>query len=308
MININKVLIAPAAIVPTDTVLKMSRRVVIRFWLGVMAIGLAVQLHADTPIVASPSDNDALRPTINIAGASYLGTTLADIVAPPGVSFTTSNIAIAQGVVLKALPPPLEVPAPLFVHPNDDGDNDTCQFSYNNQRVSSRYKNLWFIPLEGNKTNPSRGGWGIFGEGPKTYHNSSDVVVRLHGLGEGELNNGLIPGVPTSDLSRFASGTLPAGRHTLTWEAATQFSAILDVAFPFALNVYFNKMKYAPHAKTGAKVAKASATEGAQAASKVASKNSATSRIIENAFQTLLEETALQISGEISQDSPHQQS
>ncbi|MEM7097847.1 MAG: FG-GAP-like repeat-containing protein [Pseudomonadota bacterium] len=276
----------------------MKIRAVI-YWTCV-ALAWASHVAQATPIVATPADNGALRPTINIAGASYLGLTLADIAAPPGAAFATSNIAIAQGVVLKAIPPPLEIPEPLFLSPNDDGDNDTCRFSYTNQRVTSRYKNLWFIPLEGNKTNPDRGGWGIFGEGPKTYHSSSDVVVRLYGLGEGEQNTGLIPGVPSSDLSRFATSDLGAGRHTVTWEAATQFSTILDVAFPFALNLYFNKIKYAPHVKTGAKVAKASAKNGAEAASKVAAKNSGSARILENAFQTLLEETALQLGGEIS--------
>ncbi len=269
-------------------------------------------------ITATPADNDRLRTSIYTNGSFNLAQVLLDLGAPPGLSFFSSNATIAQNALLKGIPPVMELPnggAEIYKLPTDDRDGDACRFSYRQQRVSSRYKNVLFIPIEGNKPGSSQAEWGVFGsgatnrisgnyqatigEGPRVLHNNSDVILSLRGLGDGELNDGLIPGVPTNDPSHFASGSLPEGTHTLRWQAATQFSPIFDLAVPFAVNVYFNKMRYSPHAAPAARAATASASKGAKAAEAATSRWARASGVANKVFMNAIETIAIQLGGEI---------
>ena len=62
-----------------------------------------------TPIVATPADNQNLRTAINVTGGAHLTSTIADILAPPGLQFITTNVSIAQGVLLKGIAPDIPV-------------------------------------------------------------------------------------------------------------------------------------------------------------------------------------------------------
>lgn len=248
---------------------------------GFSAVGFAA------PLIATPQDNDELRRAVNINGTANLATTLIDIFAPPAVSSATGAATIAQGLLLKALPPVLEPPEPVFLSPGEDQDGDSCTYTITNQRTTARYKNVWFMPLENNKPD----GWGIFDVGPETYHNTTEVAVRLQGLGEGELSL-------DQGRSKSITTTLNEGTYPLTWEAATQFSGILDAALPLAIAPIYSKVKFAPHAGSGAKIAKAG-TAGVKSASRVATEKAAKAVTKEILIDLAMEQVGRRIGGSI---------
>jgi len=181
---------------------------------------------AQVPIAATPDDNDSILASLHSVGGAYNAALTADTLSPllPGATAVTFPTVYALNHGLRAIPPYFVPPPDKAVFPFQDGDGDACRIYYDLPSNSDEYVNFLGIvnvPLDD-------ADWTLFDATPFVQHWDSTVDVRLFGLQVGQ-------NVPLGE-----------GRHVLSWEAATQYSVLLDTVLPPPLALVFSKLKLTP--------------------------------------------------------------
>lgn len=192
---------------------------------------------------ATPKDNQKLAITLGALGGTHVGATLIALVPSP-IAPAASRTEAALNAGLKAVPPVLEVPDNQAVYPNTQLNGYACLYNYNLPQTEDSYRNdLTFFT-----TDPIEENWGPLGT-PTVLHANSPVKLHLYGLPEGQQS-------------------IESGQYPLTWEAATQFSMLVDVGIPAVLDVIGTRMRYKSKVKHIAKVKKIRRTYSAAEATR----------------------------------------
>ena len=204
--------------------------------IALVAATLVLSRPADAVVQATPEDNNALLASLLSVGGSYNAAVTVDALSPlaPGLgTLTTFAPVYALSHGLRAIPPYFIPPPDKSVYPFSDDDGDECRIHYDLPRTEDSYLNILGIanfPLDDSD-------WDLFDATPFVQHWDSTVEVRLFGLAEG--------------LNR----PLGEGRYSLTWEAATQYSPLIDTVLPPPLAYVLSKLKLAEPKKAGLNVA-----------------------------------------------------
>ena len=209
----------------------------------VVALIISLPLSAAPISSATPDKNLELAVELGALGGSHVGATLVAIVPSP-IAPAASRTEAAINVGLKAVPPVLEVPDDKAVYPDTLLNGYNCLYSYNLPQTEDTYQNdLTYFTSDALVED-----WGPLGT-PSVLHANSLVNLHLYGLPGGQQS-------------------IESGQYPLTWEAATQFSPLLDVAIPAVLDVVGSIMRYSTKAKRIAQVKKIRRTYSAAEATR----------------------------------------
>ena len=132
----------------------------------------------------------------------------------PGISDVAEAVTYTTNIALKYIQAPFNSPGDKGVLPNSA---DNCTYSFTMPQAEADYSNLLGIW----DTQPLPASWGALGA-PSVSHANTDVVVGVKSL-----NTNALKMKPTSQYV-----TLPAGNHTMQWQATTQVSALFDYILP----------------------------------------------------------------------------
>lgn len=183
---------------------------------------------------------------LGFIGGTHIGGTLGALIPEPTAAFFSEVVAYTSGLTLKNLSASFVEPGDVIVTP-DSGD--MCTYDLNLPQGEAVYSNIFGLP---NPLSPFPSDWGDLGD-PQIFHFNTEVAVTVH-------NNLLRP----TNGPALTQVDMPAGVHTINWQADT----ILDLGLDFALPTFMLAMSYSKF--KAAKSAPAAASGNADEAAKQA--------------------------------------
>jgi hypothetical protein len=179
---------------------------------------------------ATEYDNNVLAASIGAATGVHNPAFGFSLVAKPPASLIAEGITLSSGIAQKAIPAVLVTPTDRSRYPNTPDD---CHFRFDLPQSTFLFSDLYGVvktsafgssfdmPVVANPLTGIPDDWGELGT-PEVIHQNAEV--RLSALN---------PYVEFDEGSQQVE--LPAGRHTVTWQADTLIDPVFDIAVPTAL-------------------------------------------------------------------------
>jgi hypothetical protein len=192
--------------------------------------GLALGCAAGTAAAATEYDNNLLAASIGAATGIHNPAFGFSLVAKPPASLVAEGVALSSSITQKFIPAVLETPTDRSRSPNTPDD---CHFRFDLPQSTFLFSDLYGVvktsafsasldrPIVANPLTGIPDDWGQLGT-PEVFHQNAEV--RISALNEHITYSGASQRVE-----------LPAGRHTVTWQADTLIDPVFDVAIPTAL-------------------------------------------------------------------------
>jgi hypothetical protein len=222
----------------------MTNRTLSRLGSALVGMTLSTAVSA-----ATPEDNGKLIDTISFLTGSLDSAVVAGLVPFEPVSRPGEALEFSVNLGLKGVAPAFDPPAERQLYPNSP---DSCYREFALPQIEGTYENwfgFWDIkPLETD--------WGDLGT-PSVLHSNTSVRVRV------SIGDDLIPDTD-SDPTNGKQVRLPAGIHTIGWEAETQLGQLWDVAYPLLTMPWNGSSETRYGAATAKKAAGASASSAAR--------------------------------------------
>ena len=195
-----------------------------------LACGFTFGCLAGSASATTGYDNNVLAAGIGAATGVHNPAFGFSLVAKPPASLVAEGIALSSSIAQKFIPAVLETPADRSRSPNTPDD---CHFRFDLPQSTFLFSDLYGV-VKTSAFRPSRDGllvanpltgipddWSELGT-PEVFHQNAEV--RISALNEH---------IAYSDASQRVE--LPAGRHSVTWQADTLIDPVFDVTIPTAL-------------------------------------------------------------------------